>query len=97
MSKDESESIPMTGTSPESPPEPEGPAPPSRDATLRGQVIEVINDVLADPDAERGWAKRQMRELLALYPDEPERALLAHLIITRQRTAAIENEDRPVH
>ena len=74
------------GTSPASPP---------REVTLHEQVMEVINDVLADPCPERGWAQRQLRELLSAHPDEPERALLEHLIITRQRTAAAKNEDRP--
>jgi hypothetical protein len=63
--------------------------------TLREQVMEVIHDVLADPSLEREWAKNQLRELLAAYPDEPERALLKHLIITRKRTATGEDEDRP--
>ena len=31
--------------------------------------------------------------LLAAHPDEPERALLKHLIITRKRTESVEDED----
>jgi hypothetical protein len=61
--------------------------------TLREQVIAVINDVLDDPCPEREWAKNQLRQLLAVHPDEPERALLKHLIITRKRTALVEDED----
>ena len=95
MSKDGPESFPPAGASPEAPPEPRGPASPPPGVTLREQVIEVINDVLADPCAERGWARRQLRELLAAYPHEPERALLAHLITTREQTAPIEKNDQP--
>ena len=68
-------------------------AAPPRGVTLREQVIAVINDVLADPCPEREWAKNQLRQLLAAHPDEPERALLKHLIITRKRTASVEDED----
>lgn len=81
-------SPPPTGTSTE-------PAASPRDETLRGQVIEVINDVLADPCPERLWARRQLQELLAAHPEEPERVLLEHLIITRKRTAAARKYDQP--
>ena len=69
------------------------PATPPRVVTLREQVIAVIHDVLDDPCPEREWAKNQLRQLLAAHPDEPERALLKHLIITRRRTASVEDED----
>ena len=91
MSKDEPEFFPPAGAGPEASPEPGRPASPQRGVTLHEQVMEVINDVLADPCPERGWAQRQLRELLAAHPDEPERALLEHLIITRRRTAAAKN------
>lgn len=53
-------------------------------ATLRGQVLELINDVLTDPDPNGEWARSQLRKKLAAYPDEPERALLEHLMKTRR-------------
>lgn len=59
----------------------------------REQVMEIINYVLADPSPEWEWARHQLRELLAEYPDEPERALLEHLIIIRELAAPLEDED----
>jgi hypothetical protein len=87
MSKDEPESLPPAGAAPGSSPEPAGPASPRPDATLREQVIGVIHDILADTCPEGAWARRQLQELLAAHPGEPERALLEHLILTRRRTA----------
>lgn len=65
------------------------------DVILREQVMEVINDVLADSCPEREWARNQLRELLAAHPEDPERALLEHLIIIRQLTADCEEETLP--
>lgn len=94
MSKDGPESFPPAGPGgPEPSPEPGGPDPSLRDVTLREQVMEIINYVLADPSPEREWARHQLRELLAEYPDEPERALLEHLIIIRELAAPLEDED----
>jgi EAL domain-containing protein (putative c-di-GMP-specific phosphodiesterase class I) len=99
MTEDEPGSfLPGTGflptrTDAELSPDPGGPAAPRRDVTLREQVIDVINDVLDDTCPERGWAKNQLRELLAAHPDDPERVLLDHLIITRKLTEAVEDED----
>jgi len=92
-SKAEPESFSPAGSGPEPSPEQVVPATPPRGVTLREQVIAVINDVLDDPCPEREWAKNQLRQLLAVHPDEPERALLKHLIITRKRTALVEDED----
>ena len=66
-------------------PGPGGPGlpPQAANATLRGQVLELINDVLTDPDPAGEWARSQLRKKLASYPDEPERALLEHLMGTR--------------
>ncbi|MCP8998136.1 EAL domain-containing protein [Pseudarthrobacter sp. RMG13] len=44
----------------------------------------MINDVLTDPDPEGEWARSQLRNHLASHPDEPERALLEHLMGTRE-------------
>jgi EAL domain-containing protein (putative c-di-GMP-specific phosphodiesterase class I) len=47
-------------------------------------VLELIIDVLADPDPEGEWARSQLRAHLAAHPDEPEQALLEHLMATRK-------------
>ncbi|MBT2555482.1 EAL domain-containing protein [Arthrobacter sp. ISL-5] len=92
MTKDEPESFLPAHTGAEPSPDPGGPAAPRGDMTLREQVFDVINDVLDDTCPEREWAKNQLRELLAAHPDDPERALLEHLIITRKLTEAVEDE-----
>ncbi|WP_306927124.1 EAL domain-containing protein [Arthrobacter globiformis] len=63
--------------------------------TLRRQVMELIEDVLKDPDPDRDWARAQLRELLAAYPGNPERALLEHLIATRNQTDFAEENNVP--
>ncbi|MFE5835530.1 EAL domain-containing protein [Arthrobacter sp. NPDC056493] len=51
--------------------------------TLRRQVLEIISDVLADSDPQKAWAREQLLDLLAAHMDDPEQALLHHLISTR--------------
>ncbi|WP_307031240.1 EAL domain-containing protein [Arthrobacter globiformis] len=51
--------------------------------TLRRQVLEIISDVLADSDPQKAWAREQLLHLLAAHMDDPEQALLHHLISTR--------------
>lgn len=88
MSRDEP-SFPA-GIGAEDIPGPGGPAvPPStaEDTTLRGQVLELINDVLSDPDPGGTWARQQLQDRLAAHPDNPERAFLEHLIGTRKPDA----------
>lgn len=63
--------------------------------SLNRQVAEVIRHVLADPAPEGEWARSQLRERLAAYPDHPERALLEHLILTRSLTGAAEDATAP--
>lgn len=62
-------------------PQPRGAA----DTTLRGQVLALIDELLADSDPDGEWARAQLREHVASHPGEPERALLAHLIETRKK------------
>jgi EAL domain-containing protein (putative c-di-GMP-specific phosphodiesterase class I) len=72
-------------------PGPDGQASAPRDAdgvTLRGQVTQIMAEVLADSDPQGERARSQLRELLASHPDEPERALLEHLVATRAVTDA---------
>jgi EAL domain-containing protein (putative c-di-GMP-specific phosphodiesterase class I) len=49
--------------------------------------MELIDDVLSDPDPAGEWARSQLRKLVASYPGEPERAFLEHLIGTRKHGA----------
>lgn len=77
---------------------PGGPGTPPQDGaetTLRQQVMEVINDVLTSSDPESEWARVQLRELLVSHPDEPERALLEHLIASRTMTDPPEDIPAP--
>lgn len=81
MSRDESSLPAATGAEPS--PEPRGQDSLPRDvegSTLRRQVLGLINDVLTDTAPEGERARLQLRRLLAANPDEPERALLQHLI-----------------
>ena len=83
MPNDDQEPLPAeAGAEPS--PDPGGSVAPRQAGSLRAQVLEVINHVLADPCPEREWARNQLRELLAQYPDDPERALLEHLLATRK-------------
>ncbi|WP_185982272.1 EAL domain-containing protein [Arthrobacter sp. KBS0703] len=63
--------------------------------TLRRQVMELIEDVLNDPDPDRDWARAQLRDFLAAYPGNPERALLEHLVATRNQTDFAEENTAP--
>jgi len=88
MSRDEF-SIPPSAV-PEPAPvsaESELPARGAATTTLRQQVLEIIDAVLADTEAEGEWARTQLRSFLEAHPGDPERALLEHLIATRQRAA----------
>jgi EAL domain-containing protein (putative c-di-GMP-specific phosphodiesterase class I) len=65
---------------------PETPVDDAEDMTLRRQVLDIIDAVLADPDTGSGWAREQLRGLLESSPGDPEGALLKHLMLTRIRT-----------
>lgn len=51
--------------------------------TLRQQVVEIIDAVLAETDPGGEWARTQLRDLIKAHPDDPEGALLEHLMATR--------------
>lgn len=99
MSRDESSLPAAAGAEPSS--EPGGLDSPPQDvegSTLRRQVLELINDVLTDTAPEGEWARIQLRRLLAANPDEPERALLQHLItVTTSDLADSPADDAPPH
>lgn len=90
-------SLPAAGAEPM--PDPGGPATrPPQDVdglTLRRQVMELIKDVLNDPNPDHAWAPDQLRDFLAAYPGNPERALLEHLIATRNQTDFAEESNVP--
>jgi EAL domain-containing protein (putative c-di-GMP-specific phosphodiesterase class I) len=97
MSRDEF-SIPP-GAVPEDAPvstEPEPSARAEATTTLHQQVLEIIDAVLADTEAEGEWARTQLRHFLEAHPGDPERALLEHLIATRTRTAPAVDTVPPV-
>lgn len=85
MSRDEPWIPALPGT--DGTPGPGGPASMTgraEDRNLRYQVLELIKDILTDPDPEGEWARTQLRKQLASHPDHPEKALLAHLAGTRK-------------
>lgn len=96
MSGDESSLPAVTGA--DEIPGPGGPGlpPQAANATLRRQVLELINDVLTDPDPNGEWARCQLRKQLAAYPDDPERALLEHLMGTRRLASPQDSLSAPV-
>lgn len=88
MSRDEFTLLSVTGAGETA--GPGGPALPqqaAKDGSLRDQVMELINDVLTDPDPKAEWARVQLRKHLASHPDNPERAFLEHLAGTRKQGA----------
>lgn len=91
MPNDEQKPLPAESGAEQSP----GSGGPRQSMSLREQVLEVINHVLADPCPEREWARAQLRELLVEYPDDPEHALLEHLFTTRKMTGDFGDEDLP--
>ncbi|MFC7849979.1 EAL domain-containing protein [Arthrobacter sp. NPDC057388] len=66
-------------------------------ATLRRQVLEIISDVLADSDPKKAWAREQLLDLLAAHMDDPEQALLHHLISTRNVPDSSHEEETSEH
>lgn len=57
----------------------------AEEMTLRQQVVEIIDAVLADTDPGGEWARTQLRDRIQAHPNDPEGALLEHLIATRNR------------
>lgn len=51
---------------------------------IRAQAAGIIDSVLADQAAGAGAVGDRLRALVAAYPGQPERALLEHLMETRQ-------------
>lgn len=94
MSRDES-SLPAVTDADEGPGGP-GIPPHAADLTLRGQVLDLINDALTDPDPDGEWARSQLRRLLATYPEEPERVLREHLMETRRLGSLQDSLPAPV-
>ena len=49
------------------------------------QARDIIDTILADPDPGLADIQRRLREKVADHPGFPHKALLAHLLETRQR------------
>ncbi|MET3370682.1 EAL domain-containing protein [Arthrobacter sp. M2012083] len=63
-------------------------APASEDMTMREQVLDIIESILADSDARSEGARNNLRALVEARPGNPERALLEHLLETRKTPAS---------
>ncbi|YCK79784.1 EAL domain-containing protein (plasmid) [Arthrobacter sp. D3-18] len=70
--------------------------------TMREQVKEIIASILADSEPRSAAARAKLRTLIEAHPDDPEGALLAHLIETRKaagaaHSAAVQLESSHLH
>ena len=59
-------------------------SPASEEMTMREQVLDIIESILADSDARSEGVRNNLRALLEARPDNPERVLLEHLLETRK-------------
>jgi EAL domain-containing protein (putative c-di-GMP-specific phosphodiesterase class I) len=58
------------------------------DLTMREQVKDIIESILADSEPRSERARNKLRALIESRPEDPEGALLEHLLETRKETAA---------
>ncbi|MEV7605839.1 EAL domain-containing protein [Paenarthrobacter sp. NPDC089322] len=64
-------------------------APPlAGDPTMREQVVDIIDSILADTDPRSEDARTKLRQLVEARPDDPEAVLLEHLLETRKAAAS---------
>jgi len=81
MAQDAGSSQPESGSSPKDDAvEPQ----PGEDMTMREQVLDIIESILADSDSRSESVRNNLRALLEARPDDPERVLLEHLLETRK-------------
>lgn len=79
---------------PEHPPKhvPDAPSseetPSSDEIVIRGQVMDIIESILDDTEPKSEGARTRLRRLVEARPDNPERALLEHLLATRNPPSA---------
>ncbi|MCM0618638.1 EAL domain-containing protein [Paenarthrobacter sp. TYUT067] len=59
-------------------------SPAGEDMTMREQVLDIIESILADSDARSEGVRNNLRALLDARPEDPERVLLEHLLGTRK-------------
>lgn len=64
---------------------------------LRLQVLEIIDDVLADSSPAPEAVRERLRQHIAAHPGHPEEALLAHLSSLRSEQPAQEDEPDQTH
>ncbi|MBT2585149.1 EAL domain-containing protein [Arthrobacter sp. ISL-95] len=81
MAQDSGSSTPESGSSPKGD---AAESPAGEDMTMREQVLDIIESILADSDARSEGVRNNLRALLDARPDDPERALLEHLLETRK-------------
>ncbi|NQD90083.1 EAL domain-containing protein [Paenarthrobacter sp. CM16] len=82
--------------------DPNGASPLADAGTMRQQVKEIIASILADTEPRSAAARAKLRTLIEAHPDDPEGALLAHLIETRKaagktHTAPVPLESSHLH
>ncbi|MFE4196077.1 EAL domain-containing protein [Paenarthrobacter sp. NPDC056912] len=62
-------------------------APALDNSSMREQVKDIIESILADSESRSEGARERLRELIEARPDDPEGALLEHLLETRKVSA----------
>jgi len=72
-----------------------GDTPFADEVTMRAQVLDIIESILEDAEPRSEGARNKLRELLDARPDDPEGALLKHLLLTRKTSQPASNV--PVH
>ncbi|UXM92070.1 EAL domain-containing protein [Paenarthrobacter sp. JL.01a] len=68
-----------------------GETPFADEVTMRAQVLDIIESILEDAEPRSEGARARLRELLDESPDDPEGALLQHLLLTRKTTQPAAN------
>ncbi|MDR6986813.1 EAL domain-containing protein (putative c-di-GMP-specific phosphodiesterase class I) [Paenarthrobacter nitroguajacolicus] len=62
--------------------------PPSADMTMREQVKDIIDSILADSEPRSEGARSRLRALMETHSDDPAGALLEHLLETRKEPSS---------
>ena len=60
----------------------------AQDMTMREQVMDIIDAILADSDPKSEGPRNKLRQLIEARPDDPEGALLEHLLETRKASVS---------
>lgn len=65
----------------------------AEEMTMREQVMDIIESILADTEPRSEGARNKLRELVEARPHDPEVALLEHLLETRKLTSEQVRQD----